>query len=90
MVAGLPLFTESILGLPHLIVLGPAKHGVFILTIIVEYLFFLCLFLLIFECLNDLGLFLTTLLVFEVIHIKLMLQVINICVFFNVDMVVSL
>jgi hypothetical protein len=53
-----PFLPESILGLTHLVVFLSAEHGFFILSIIVEYLFFLCLFLLLLECFNNFSLFL--------------------------------
>lgn len=63
MVSGLPLLAEAILGLTHLIMLGPAEHSVVIFAIIVEN-FFLLRFLLVFlKRLDNLILLLPSLLV---------------------------
>lgn len=67
-----------------------AEHCIFILAVIVEYLLLLGLLLLFLERFNDLCLLLPPLLVFQVVHIKLMLQIVDIGVLFNVDVVVSL
>ena len=52
-VSRFPFLSEPILGLTHLVVFLSPEHSVFILSIIVEYLFFLSLFLLFLESLNN-------------------------------------
>ena len=89
-ISWLPLLAEPVLRLPHLIMFLSAKHRVFFLAIIIEYLFLFCLLLLLLEGLNDLGLLLPSLLVLQVVHIELMLQVVDIGELLNVNMVVSL
>ena len=89
-ISWLPLLAEPVLRLPHLIMFLSAKHGIFFLAIVIEYLFLFCLLLLLLEGLNDLCLLLPSLLVLQVVHIKLMLQIVDIGELFDVNVVVSL
>ena len=52
-VSRLPFLSEPILGLTHLVVFLSAEHCVFIFSVIVEYLFFLSLFLLLLKGFNN-------------------------------------
>jgi len=78
-ISWLPFFTETILSLSHLIMLTVTKHGLLVISVIIEYFFLLVLFLFSLESFNNILLFLPSLRIFQVVHIKFMLQVINVC-----------
>lgn len=88
--SGLPFLSESVLGLPHLVVLAATEHGVVVLALIIEYFFLFQFYLLTLVPLNYFGLVLPALLVLEVVHVKFVLEVVNVSVFFDVNLVVSL
>lgn len=85
----LPFLSKSILSLAHLVMVGTAKHSILVFAVIVEYLLLLSLLLFFLECLDDLGLLLPSLLILQIVHIKLMLKVIDVGVLLNVNVVVS-
>ena len=85
----LPLLTEPVLRLPHLIVLAASEHGVVVLALIIEYFFLLQFYLLSLVPLDYFGLVLPALLVLEVVHVELVLEVVNVGVFLDVNLVVS-
>ena len=82
----LPLFAEAILSLPHGVV--ATEHGILIVSIIIEYLLFLGSLLLVLELVDDFLLLVSSLLVFQVILIKLVFEVIDVSEFFNIDLIV--
>ena len=88
--SGLPILAHAVLRLPHLVMLRPTKNSVFFFTLIVEDLLLFGLLLLSFEGLNNLRLLLPPLLVLQVVHIKLVLQVVDVDILFNIDMVKTL
>ena len=90
MVSWLPLLAESILRLAHLIVLRATKHSIVVFAIVIEYLLLLSFLLVLLEGFDDLILLLASLLVFQVIHIELVLQIVNIGVLLNINVVISL
>jgi len=82
-----PLLAETILSLSHLIVLTVTKHGLLVISIIIEYFFLFVLLLFPLEGFNDILLFLPSLRILEVVHVKLMLQVINVGELLYIDSV---
>ena len=90
MFSWLPLFAKSILSLAHLVVLSTAEHGIIIITLIIENFFLLRLLLLSLECFYYFCLLLPTLLILQIVHIKLVLQIINVGILFDVYLVVAL
>lgn len=88
--SGLPLFAEPVLRLAHLVVLGAAEHGIVIVSLVIENLLLLRLLLLSLESLYHLCLLLPALLIFQVVHVELVLQIVNIGVLLDVDLVVAL
>lgn len=89
-ISRLPLLAETILCLPHLVMLGATEHCIFVFAIVVEYLLLLSLLLVFLESLNDLILLLPSLLVLQVVHVQFVLEVINVGVLFDVHMIVPL
>jgi len=83
------ILCESILGLSHLVV-SSSELGIFIIFIIAENLFFFSYNLSSLVYANDLLLLLSSLRVFQVVHVKFVFQVVNVTEFFNVNSVESL
>ena len=90
MITWLPLLIlgETILSLSHLIVFS-SKHIV-IISLIIEDLLLLNLLLLVLELVDDVLLVLSSLAILQVVHIKFMLQIIDVSEFFNINSVESL
>jgi len=86
-ISRLPFFTETILSLSHLIMLTVTKHSLLIISIIIEYFFLFVLLLFLLESFNDILLFLPSLWILQVVHIKLVLQVINVSEFLYINSV---
>lgn len=85
MISWLPfLLAKAILCLSHLIMVL-SKHTFFIVSIIIENLFFFSFLLLTFKFINDFLLMLSSQGVFNIVHIKLVLQIINVCEFLNIN-----
>ena len=82
------ILSETILSLSHLIVFS-SKH-IIIISLIIEDLFLLNLFLLVLELVDDVLLVLSSLVILQIVHIKFMLQIINVSEFFNIHSVESL
>ena len=90
MLSRLPLLlSEPILSLPHSIVIV-AEHAVFIFSLVIEDFFLLSLYLLRLEFVDHFLLLLSPLGIFKIIHIELVLEIVDVGEFLDVDRVESL
>lgn len=85
----LPLVSKSVLSLTHLIV-AVLKHSIFIFSFVVENLFFLSFHLLCLKFINYFLLEFSAQRIFNVVQVKLVLQIVNIGKLLDVDVVETL
>jgi hypothetical protein len=64
------------------------ENSVFLFPLIIENFFLFSFFLLVFKLINYFLLFKSSLRIFQIVHIQLMLQIVNICKLFNIDGVI--
>jgi len=82
----LPLVSEPVLGLAHLVV-TILKHGIFFISLIIEDFFLFGLDLLTLEFVNDILLILSTEAILDVVHIELELQVVDVGELFDISVI---
>jgi hypothetical protein len=85
------LLTKSILGLAHLIMSSSCtiNEHLFLVSFVIEDFLFLNFLLLIFELVDQLLLILSSLSILQIVHIKLVFQVVDIGELLNIDMIES-